>query len=129
MAERIRVLVVDDDLAILNTVMDVLSMEDIPAHSTSDSLLVEGILRKSDDVDVVVSDINMPGIDGLALLQRIKGLEVELERSWRVIILTGAGSEEMGKEAIKQGAWRYLPKPFDIDDFIEAVRAALGEED
>ena len=57
-----RVLVVDDDLAILATVMDVLSMEDIPARSTSDSLSVEGILRET-IVDVVVSDINMPNLD------------------------------------------------------------------
>lgn len=121
-----RVLVVDDDLAILATVMDVLSMEDIPARSTSDSLSVEGILRET-GVDVVVSDINMPNLDGLALLGRIRSLCGELGRTVRVIILTGAGSEDKGRQAVDLGAWRYMPKPFDIDDFVACIREALSE--
>lgn len=127
MEETPRVLVVDDDLAILGTVMDVLAMEDIPARSTSNSLTVEGILRET-EIAVVVSDINMPNLDGLELLQRIQVLQSEIGRSIRVVILTGAGSEERGSLAVSMGAWRYMPKPFDIDDFVACIREAMGEE-
>lgn len=121
------VLVVDDDQAILNTIIDVLGMEGIGAHATTESLEVETLLRKL-PVRVVVSDINMPGLDGLELLDRIKAVEAELERRIRVIILTGVGAEDKASVAVERGAWRYMPKPFDIDAFIDTIKEALASE-
>jgi DNA-binding NtrC family response regulator len=125
MTEECKVLVVDDDLGILGTVVDVLALEGIPSCSTSEAGTVIGLLRQA-PIRVVVSDINMPDVDGLALLAQIKALEAEQKRSIAVIILTGAGAEDKAECAVAQGAFRYLPKPFDIDEFVRCVRDALA---
>jgi len=70
--------------------------------------------------DVIVSDIRMPGMDGLSLLDRIHASDAELP----VIIMTAHSDLESAVSAFHGGAFEYLPKPFDIDEAVEQVRRA-----
>ncbi|MBI3893438.1 MAG: response regulator [Candidatus Wallbacteria bacterium] len=118
------ILIVDDDSLILETVTDVLRMEGFNTIGTTDSLSVPSILE-ANPVEVVVSDVNMPNMDGLQLLDEINKLEVKLGRKFMVIILTGTGNEWKALEAVKKGAFQYLSKPFNIDYFTNTVKRAI----
>lgn len=79
------------------------------------------IALQNEQPDVLLSDIRMPGIDGLSLLQRIKQQIPELP----VIIMTAHSDLDAAVSAYQQGAFDYLPKPFDIDDAILLVERAI----
>ncbi len=71
--------------------------------------------------EVVVADIKMPGMDGLELLERIR----ERDNTISVILITGYGTIEMAVEAIKKGAYDFLPKPFEANHLRRLVQRAL----
>ncbi len=71
--------------------------------------------------DVILTDVKMPGMDGLSLLRRVK----EFDSNISVIIMTGYGTIEMAVEALKQGAYDFFQKPFDNDRVIHAVQRSL----
>jgi two-component system nitrogen regulation response regulator GlnG len=73
----------------------------------------------------IVSDIRMPGMDGLALLERIHKLRPELP----VIIMTAYADLDRAVAAFQSGAFEYLPKPFDVDDAVSLVRRAVQRAD
>jgi DNA-binding NtrC family response regulator len=74
------------------------------------------------DFDLMLLDVNLPGRSGLEFLQELKGQEPD---SPLVILITAHGSERMAVEAMKAGAYDYLPKPFEVDDLRLAVKNAL----
>ena len=71
--------------------------------------------------DVILTDIRMPGIDGLTFLGKVKASHPELP----VIIMTAHSDLESAVSSYQTGAFEYLPKPFDIDDLIEKVNDQL----
>ncbi len=77
-------------------------------------------LRKieGDHFDLLISDIKMPGLTGLELLEKIKERQLESE----VIIITGFGSIDSVIEAMKKGAYDYVTKPFNLDELLLKVR-------
>ena len=70
---------------------------------------------------VVVSDVRMPGMGGLALLERLQTLDVDLP----VILLTGHGDVPMAVEAMREGAYDFLEKPFSPEALLSSLRRAL----
>jgi two-component system nitrogen regulation response regulator GlnG len=72
--------------------------------------------------DVLLSDIRMPGMDGLALLKQIKQRHPMLP----VIIMTAHSDLDAAVSAYQQGAFDYLPKPFDIDEAVALVERAIS---
>jgi CheY-like chemotaxis protein len=74
--------------------------------------------------DVVVSDINMPGIDGLTLLERLS----RLPDAPLVILITAHGSESVAVQALRAGAYNYLAKPFEGDELRIAVANAVEKQ-
>jgi len=73
---------------------------------------------------IVLTDIKMPGIDGIELLQKIKQEDPDTE----VIMITGYATVDSAIEAIKQGAFHYVPKPYKIDEVRALVRQALEKK-
>jgi two-component system nitrogen regulation response regulator NtrX len=117
-----RVLVVDDEEAIRSTMkqaIDYAGHDCVVARSGQEGL--DMVERESPDV--VFLDIKMPGMDGLEVLKRIK----EIEDSVEVVIISGHGTMETGREATKLGAFSCLTKPIETDDILLNIRNALAQ--
>jgi DNA-binding NtrC family response regulator len=116
------VLFVDDDPAVLRAITRVLgplSLEVLTAGGAEEGLAI----LESRPVDVVVSDIDMPGVDGFAFLERVRKEHPAAVR----MLLTGAATLERALHAINEGeVSRFFTKPFNVDGFREAM-AALAQ--
>ena len=114
------ILVVDDKPSMVQLLRRLLSDQHhvIAAHSGEEALVKLEVA----DVDVVVTDIKMPGIDGLAVLQAVKARRPGAE----VILMTAYASVESVVDAMRAGAFDYLPKPFEPDDAILKIERALN---
>ncbi|HMJ15846.1 MAG TPA: sigma-54 dependent transcriptional regulator [Polyangiaceae bacterium] len=110
-----RVLLVDDEPAVLYATREVLE-----EHAVSVAGSAAEALTQLDDIDVVVTDLSMPGMDGLELLSRVRTLRPGVP----VILLTARGSERSAVQAMKAGAYDYLTKPYDVDELCAAVARA-----
>src|SRR5690606_30034200 len=78
-------------------------------------------ILKQGGIDLVVSDLMMPGMDGLALLAKAK----EIDPTLQFIVVTGVGTVETAVSAMKGGAYDYIEKPVQREEFLVAVRRAL----
>lgn len=112
--------VVDDDKSIRWVMERALGKADMTVTSFSDarSLLTQ---LKRDKPDIVISDIRMPGIDGLELLDQLHRDKPEMP----VIITTAHSDLDSAVAAYQGGAFEYLPKPFDTDDLVSVARRAI----
>jgi EAL domain-containing protein (putative c-di-GMP-specific phosphodiesterase class I) len=105
---RARILLVDDDDVLARSYARMLAQEGYDVEMRFDGeAAVEAVRR--DAYDVVLSDIDMPRLGGLALLERIRAHDLDIP----VVLITGAPSLETAMAAIEHGALRYLPKPVD----------------
>ncbi len=113
--------VVDDDKSIRWVLEKALQAEGISCQCFADA---DSALRKlnTQQPSVIISDIRMPGMDGLELLENINQRLPELP----VIITTAHSDLDSAVASYKGGAFEYLPKPFDIDDAITVTRRALS---
>lgn len=115
------VLVVDDDAGVRFTLKGLLEDEGLDVLEAKDG--AEGLaLVERGGVELVLSDVRMPGMDGLTLLERINALP---EPRPNVVLLTAHGNERLAVEAIKRGAYDYFRKPFELDEVLAVVRRAL----
>jgi len=114
MAKR-SVLIVDDEQIMRDSIKEALLSNDYAVTVAEDGVNAKEILQKR-DFHVVVSDIKMPGLTGLELLRYIR----EISPDTVVILMTAFGTIESAIEAMKEGAFDYLTKPFSIDA-IEVV--------
>ena len=80
-------------------------------------------LLEEEDVDLVITDINMPYTKGLELVRHINK---EMERRIPVIVVTGITNRETRDHAMELGAKDYLTKPFDLDEMVDRVRSIIG---
>jgi len=115
--------IVDDDRSIRWVLQKALEAVGITvrAFETADVVLHELKQGREDAPDVLVSDIRMPGIDGLQLLSEIK----ERYPSLPVIIMTAYSDLDSAVSVYEGGAFEYLPKPFDVDEAVELVQRAI----
>ena len=112
--------IIDDDNSIRWVLEKALARADIPCESyASADLMLQRL--EYDQPAVVVSDIRMPGTDGMALLGKLQQLAPELP----VIIMTAHSDLDSAVNAFKRGAFEYLPKPFDINDAVALISRAL----
>ena len=88
------------------------------AFASAEELLSSDYLRHT---DCLVVDVRMPGMDGLQLQQQLLSTGFEIP----VIFITAHGDEPLRARALRAGAVAYLPKPFDEDALMRAIRAAL----
>ena len=115
-----QVLLVDDDPAVLEATRQWLELSDIDVITLSNPLEVAEVIDK-DFAGILVSDIRMPGLDGTELMQQIHAKVPNLP----IILITGHGDIPMAVQAIRQGAWDFLEKPFDPERLEEVIRKAL----
>jgi len=117
-----RILVVDDEAAMRDLLRIVLEKERHEVLTANDG--VTGLsLAASRDVDLVISDIKMPGLDGVGLLAGLR----QQGRTMPVIMITAYADSESAIQAMKQGAYDYLTKPFKMDEIKLVIRRALKE--
>lgn len=117
-----RILVVDDDPALLQALPHMLRLRLQNLHvDTAESAQLALELVQAQRYDVIVSDIKMPGMDGFDLLAALQHLWPETP----VLLITGHGEHDMAIRALRGGAYDYILKPIDRDDFSAAVRRAI----
>jgi putative two-component system response regulator len=114
-------LVVDDDPHVRRALVKVLEAIGIPAVQAADGRAGLEILKETGEVPLVVSDLYMPELDGLALLREVHRRYPDTA----VILLTGVAEVSTAVEALQQGAFDYLAKPVQINEFRARVENAL----
>lgn len=115
-----RVLVVDDEKVIREILADFLSLEGFFVATAPDGLsALERLAQES--FDMVISDLKMPNLGGLELLEQIQ----QNHENVLVVIMTGFGTVETAIEAMKKGAYDYILKPFNVEEVIHIVHRGL----
>jgi two-component system C4-dicarboxylate transport response regulator DctD len=115
----LQVALVEDDLPLRDATMQALTLEGAEVTAFPDARAALGWLS-ADYPGVVVSDVRMPGMDGLAFFAALRAIDPDLP----VILVTGHGDIAMAVEAMKNGAADFLTKPYASADLIRALRAA-----
>ncbi|PKP95382.1 MAG: sigma-54-dependent Fis family transcriptional regulator [Alphaproteobacteria bacterium HGW-Alphaproteobacteria-14] len=119
--EPIHVALVEDDTALRDASTQALSLDGVQVVAFPDARAALGWLS-ADFPGVVVSDVRMPGIDGITFFTRLRDIDPDLP----VILTTGHGDIAMAVEAMKNGAADFLTKPYTSANLIRAVRAAAS---
>ena len=116
-----RILIVDDEPAVVALLRRILSTEDVeilPARSGTEAL---AIARRS-RLNLVILDVKLPDVSGVEVLRRIR----TIDDSVPVIMVTSYGSPETIRASMKLGAFDYLTKPFDSEEIRRLAREALA---
>ncbi len=118
---RAQVILVDDDPHLRQALSQTLDLAGLKVVALADA---QGLAERieADWPGVVVSDIRMPGIDGLQLLEQLHGRDNELP----VLLITGHGDVPLAVQAMRAGAYDFLEKPFASDALLDSVRRALA---
>ena len=119
MTDHRHIWIIDDDDSIRFVLQRALENEDMEVTSFSSANRVLDRLNDGEP-DAIITDVRMPGMDGLELLSRLSELYPELP----VIIMTAHTDLDSAVSAYQGGAFEYLPKPFDIDDAVELAQRA-----
>ena len=119
---RPRVLVVDDEASIRDMLSKALGLADYDVETVADGRMAIERLRAA-VYDLLVTDLRMPGVDGLTVIREARRLRADLP----VIIITGYSSESAAIEAIDLGVSGYLTKPFRVPKVLAVASKALGE--
>ena len=115
----IKVLLVDDEQEFVTTLAERIEMRNIDSQTAFSGEAAMDLLAHS-TYDVMVLDLNMPGMDGLETLEQVKVVRPEI----RVIILTGHGSEKERVKSMELGAFSYLQKPVELDTLMAEIKRA-----
>ena len=114
-----KVLIIDDEKSIRNTLKEILEFEGHEISLAADG--VEGLsMATAESFDVIFSDIKMPNMDGMELLDKLSEFNVESS----VIMISGHGSIDSAVECIKKGAFDFIQKPLDLNRILITLRNA-----
>jgi two-component system, OmpR family, response regulator len=117
--ERFKVLVVDDEEDFVETIVKRLKDRGLESAGVLSGRAALEFLD-SNDVDVIILDVKMPGMDGIETLREIKKKKPTVE----VIMLTGHGSVESGIQGLQLGAYNYIMKPVPLNDLLQQMAQA-----
>ena len=120
MSERPKVLVIDDEPGVRELISEALSLSEITAVQAADGLEALSFLRR-ERFDLLILDINMPKLDGLALLEKLRteGMSVP------VLMLSARADKADINQGLRTGADDYLTKPFSIEELVLRVKAIM----
>ncbi len=119
MEQKIRLLIVDDELQFLDSIAQRLEMRGFDVTKAANGQQALDAANEA-KFDLALLDLKMPGIDGKQVLERLKKEHKFLE----VIILTGHGSIDSAVECTRLGALDYLPKPYELDNLLDVLKRA-----
>ena len=119
MSDPNQIILIDDEQAVRMAISQTLQLEDFEVVEFASA---QGVVERLsiDWSGVIISDINLPGKSGLALFEEVKKIDAEIP----FILITGHGDISMAVNAIRDGAYDFIAKPFSNEDFIEVVRRA-----
>lgn len=117
-----RILVIDDERSIRNTLKDILEYEKYQVDLAEDG--PKGLDKlKSSEYDVILCDIKMPGMDGIEVLEKIQASDSDMP----VVMISGHGNIDTAVEAIKKGAFDFIEKPLDLNRLLITIRNAMDK--
>jgi len=120
---KIRVLLVDDEEEFVETLAQRLEVREFDVTTALNG--ADALERLEDkEIDLVVLDLQMPGVDGIAVLRKIKELKPLIE----VIMLTGHATVETAIEGMKLGAFDFLIKPTETEELVEKINRAFDRK-
>ncbi len=119
MTKKISILIVDDEESVRDSLYNWFIEDGYHVECAENAKLALTMLE-SNGFDIILADIKMPGMDGLEMLRRIKSLKKESI----VIIMTAFAAVDTAVQALKDGAYDYITKPFDPDDLSHLIRNA-----
>ncbi len=115
-----KILVIDDERSIRNTLKEILEYEGHTVHDAADG--AEGIAKATGNkYDIILCDIKMPKMDGLEVLEKLNELAPDVP----VVMISGHGTIETAVEAIKKGAFDFISKPLDLNRVLITIRNAM----
>ena len=119
---KARILVVDDEPQVIETIRQILMLTGFHVETAENGKQAIERVRTGPELDLVITDMKMPEMDGLELLKLIR----QVRESLPVIILTGHGTLENALDSVEQGAWDYVLKPFRVEKLRAAVLRAIS---
>lgn len=119
-----KILVIDDERAIRRSIKEILEFEKHQVEEAEEGNMALNMALKN-NYDVILSDIKMPKLDGIELLQKL----IENNIPSAIIIMSGHGTIETAVDAVKKGAYDYLAKPIDLNRLLVCVRNALEKSE
>lgn len=117
-----KILVIDDERSIRNTLKDILEYEKYEVDLAEDGNKGVEMIRSA-EYDVILCDIKMPGLDGLEVLERA----VVLAPDSPVVMISGHGNIDTAVDSIKKGAFDYIEKPLDLNRLLITIRNAMDK--
>lgn len=117
-----KILVIDDERSIRNTLQEILEYEKYEVALAEDGLEA---LEKMDEgpYDVILSDVKMPKIDGIELIDKIREKDTDVA----IVMISGHGTIDTAVEAIKKGAYDFISKPLDLNRLLITIRNAMDK--
>jgi DNA-binding NtrC family response regulator len=122
MAKKISILIVDDEESVRDSLYNWFIEDGFRVECAENAKRALTILE-SDQFDIILADIKMPGMDGLEMLRRIKSIKPDSI----VIVMTAFATVDTAVKALKDGAYDYVTKPFDPDDLTHLIRNATKQ--
>jgi two-component system response regulator PilR (NtrC family) len=127
MPKRTHILVVDDELSMRQFLQIFLERKQYRVTTVESAESALSVFENF-DFDLVLSDLNLPGLDGIELMRCLKEAGAGAANACPVILITAFGTAASAVEAMKEGASDYVLKPFDNEELLRTIERALGEE-
>ena len=119
-----KILVIDDERPIRKTLCEILEFEKFEVDQAENG--EDGLkMAQENEYDVILCDIKMPKMDGMEVLEKIK----ELDYDSTIVMISGHGTIDTAVDALKKGAFDYLPKPPDLNRLLVTVRNAMNKKE
>lgn len=115
----LKILVIDDERSIRNTLKDILGFEGYQVELAENGMIGTDLVRSA-DFDIILCDIKMPDMDGIEALEKIMNIKPEST----VVMISGHGTIDAAVEAIKKGAFDFIEKPLDLNRLLITLRNA-----
>jgi len=124
MSEKQSILLVDDDEQLCTSIGRMFERSGYKVTTAHDGREALDVLS-DDNIDLVISDLRMPNVDGIELMEEIKRKKIDVP----IIFLTAYGEIESYMDLMNMGAFEYLNKPLDVKEILRTARKVLAERE